>query len=104
MLRANIALDESLHSDDEEAKSDRLKEAVKHITLGLSYYAQVANQYYELTRAEERLHKRMVQDRPNIGLLHRFARQVATEQGIEQPTRFQEFLDRMFGPADLWTP
>lgn len=103
MLRANIALDEFLHSDDEEEKSDRLKEAVNHITLGLTYYAQVANQYYELTRAEERLHKRMVQDRPNIGLLHRFARKVATEQGIQQPTRFQEFLDRMFGPADLWT-
>ena len=29
-------------------------------------------------------------------------KEAAEALGLEQPTRFQQFLERMFGPADLW--
>ncbi len=79
-----------------------LQAAVKHISLSLAYDALVAEQYFDLTRAEEGLHKRILRDNLSIRMLHKYARRAADEQGLKRPTRFQQFLDRMFGPPDLW--
>jgi len=102
MLRAHIALDGALAMGDPEAREQHLKAAVQHISYALAYLAQTADEHFDLVRAEEGLHGRLLEDRLNIGTLHQHARQVAEEQGLAQPSRFQEFLDRMFGPAELW--
>ena len=102
MLQANIALDQFAAAAGQEARRDQLKMAVGHVTLGLAYFEQVAAQYADLMRAEESLHRRILHERLSIGLLHTYAAQVAQEQGFAGPSRFQVFLERMFGPADLW--
>lgn len=101
MLQAYIALDQAQMTSDASEQADRLKEATRHLTLSLAYDAQVADEYF-VTRAEEGLHRRILQDNLDIGQLHDFAHQVAEEQGLARPTRFQEFLARMFGPGKLW--
>ena len=73
-----------------------------HISLALTYLAQTGDEHLDLVRAEERLHRRLLEDRLHIGALHQYAQQVALEQGLAQPSRFQAFLNRMFGPPDLW--
>jgi tetratricopeptide (TPR) repeat protein len=101
MLKAYIALDQARAAPDEAGREEKLKEAVRHITLSLAYNEQIAGEY-SVTRAEEDLHKRILQDNLGIGRLHVYTEQVAAEQGLGQPTRFQQFLVRMFGPVDLW--
>ena len=102
MLKAFLALGQSPETLEQEASEVRLQTAVKHITLSLAYDALVADSYFELARAEEGLHKRIIQDGLNIKMLHEGAQQAAEAQELEQPTRFQRFLDRMFGAAILW--
>jgi tetratricopeptide (TPR) repeat protein len=102
MLRAHIALDRSRQARDDEERSAQVQEAVRHITLSLAYNAHIAQDCFDVTRAEEGLHKRILEDHLSIGELHRYADQVAETQGLQQPTRFQSFLNRMFGTADLW--
>jgi tetratricopeptide (TPR) repeat protein len=102
MLRAYLALDRALTAANEEEQVAAVQVAVRHITFSLAYDELIADEYFDLTRAEEGLHKRILQDSLSIRLLHQTARRVAEEQGLKQPTRFQEFLSRMFGPADLW--
>ncbi len=102
MLQACIGLDEALAAADETAYETRLKTAVKHITLSLAYDELVATEYFYLTRAEDGLHRRILHDSLNIATLHEYAQQVAEENGLKSPTRFQEFLNRLFGPKALW--
>jgi hypothetical protein len=110
MLQAYMALDQARvatngtgnDAGNGTGNGDHLLAAVRHITYSLTYDAQVAETYFDLTRAESGLHKRILQDNLSIRALHRRAQQVAEEQGLEQPTRFQWFLNRMFGTADLW--
>jgi tetratricopeptide (TPR) repeat protein len=102
MLRANLALDQALANSTNGHHQEQLRAAAKHITLSLAYDELVGDSYFELTRAEEGLHSRIVQDDLSIKTFHQYARQVAEEQGLSQPTRFQAFLQRMFGAADLW--
>jgi tetratricopeptide (TPR) repeat protein len=102
MLKAYLALDQAFAASETEEQEAQLQTAVKHITLSLAYDELVADKYFDLTRAEEGLHKRILQDNLSIKMLHQYAQQVAGEQGLTQPTRFQQFLNRMFGPADLW--
>jgi len=102
MLRAYIALDEASAAPDRQERERQLGKAVGHITLSLAYDEQVADEYFSLTRAEEGLHKRILYDGLSIKDLHQYARQVAEKQGLRQPSRFQAFLNRMFGPAGLW--
>ena len=103
MLRANLALDRALANSTNGHHQEQLRTAAQHITLSLAYDELVGDSYFDLTRAEEGLHSRIVQDDLDIGTFHRYAKQVAEERGLTQPTRFQDFLQRMFGPADLWT-
>jgi tetratricopeptide (TPR) repeat protein len=102
MLRAYLALDQARAEPDPEGNGAWLKEAVKHVTFALAYDQLIADTYFELTRAEASLHRRILQDSLSIHDLHDYARQVAEQHGHEQPTRFQAFLERLFGPADLW--
>ena len=102
MLKAYRALDQVPAAPDKQEREAVLLTAVKHISLSLGYDALVAEQYFDLTRAEEGLHRRILHDNLSIRLLHKYARRVADEQGLKKPTRFQQFLDRMFGPQDLW--
>jgi tetratricopeptide (TPR) repeat protein len=102
MLRAYMALDEARAANGNGDKGDHLLAAVRHITYSLTYDAQVADAYFDLTRAEAGLHRRILKDDLSVRTLHRHAQAVAEEQGLEQPTRFQWFLNRMFGTADLW--
>ncbi len=102
MLKAYLALDQAFAAPETEEQEAQLRTAVKHITLSLAYDELVADTYFDLTRAEEGLHKRILHDNVSIKMLHQYAHQVAGEQGLTQPTRFQRFLNRMFGPADLW--
>lgn len=102
MLRAYMALDQVQAANGNGDSAEHLLTAVRHITYSLTYDAQVADAYFDLTRAEGGLHKRILQDDLSIRSLHRHAQRVAEEQGLEQPTRFQWFLNRMFGTADLW--
>ncbi len=83
-------------------RESALQAAARHITLSLAYDGLVAEEYFDMTRAEEGLHKRILHDNLSIRMLHRFAQQAAEEQGLKRPTRYQEFLNRMFGPPDLW--
>ena len=101
MLQAYIALDRATNGPEDEQCEEALFQAVRHITLSLAYNEQVAGQY-SVIRAEENLHKRILEENLGIPSLHLYAQQAAREQGLEQPTRFQEFLTRMFGPGDLW--
>jgi hypothetical protein len=101
MLQAYIALDRATNGPEDEQREEALFQAVRHITLSLAYNEQVAGQY-SVIRAEENLHKRILEENLGIPSLHQYAQQAAREQGLEQPTRFQEFLTRMFGPGDLW--
>lgn len=102
MLKANLALDQALAHSTNGHHQQNLRAAAKHITLSLAYDELVSDSYFELTRAEEGLHSRIVQDDLDIQTFHQYAKQVAEEQGLNQPTRFQDFLQRMFGPAELW--
>lgn len=101
MLSAYLALEEAKAAGRVD-REDRLKQAVRHITLSLAYDEQIADEYFDLTRAEAQLHKRFLEENVAIGSLHQFAAQVADEQGLASPTRFQRFLTRIFGPAELW--
>lgn len=102
MLKAYLALDE-VHADQGNGHQDhRLRAAVRHFTISLAYDELVSDSYFDLTRAEQGLHLRLIQDSLCIRTVHQHAQQVAEEQGLSQPTRFQTFLSRMFGPADLW--
>jgi len=103
MLKANLALDQALGNSTNGHHQEQLHAAAKHITLSLAYDELVADSHFELTRAEGGLHARIVQDDLDISTFHQHARQVAEEQGLSQPTRFQDFLQRMFGSADLWS-
>ena len=103
MLKANLALDRALDNSANGHHQELLHAATKHFTLSLAYDELVADSHFDLTRAEERLHSRIVQDDLDISTFHQHAKQVAEEQGLNQPTRFQDFLHRMFGSADLWT-
>jgi tetratricopeptide (TPR) repeat protein len=103
MLKANLALDQALGNSTNGHHQEQLRAATKHITLSLAYDELVADSHFELTRAEEGLHSRIVQDDLDISTFHQHAKQVAEEQGLSQPTRFQDFLQRMFGSADLWS-
>ena len=102
MLRAYMFLDQVRAPLDKHERELALQTAVKHISMSLAYDALVAEQYFDLTRAEEGLHKRILHDNLSIRMLHKYARRAADEQGLKRPTRFQQFLDRMFGPPDLW--
>ena len=103
MLRGFLALDAAREANDRREAEAQVRRAVKHITLSLAYDELVADAYFDLQRAEEGLHKRILQDNLSIKALHQYAAQFAAEQELDRPTRFQQFLDRMFGPADLWT-
>jgi tetratricopeptide (TPR) repeat protein len=103
MLKAYLALDQARTTSNNDSGQTHLQAAVKHITLSLAYDELVAEAHFELARAEESLHRRILQDNLSIRSLHQHAHQVAEEQALDQPTPFQSFLDRMFGPADLWT-
>ncbi len=103
MLKANLALDQALNNSANGHHQEQICAAAKHFTLSLAYDELVADSYFELTRAEEGLHSRIVQDDLDISAFHQYARQAAEEQGLSQPTRFQDFLQRVFGPSDLWT-
>jgi tetratricopeptide (TPR) repeat protein len=102
MLQAYVALDQATVATNGYDPQAKLQEAVKHITLSLAYDELIADSYFDLARAEEGLHRRILQDGLNIKIMHQYAEKVAQAQGLEQPTRFQSFLDRMFGPPDLW--
>jgi tetratricopeptide (TPR) repeat protein len=106
MLKAYLALDQACTSlpgnGSKLGQESALKAAAGHITLSLAYDELVATQHFHLLRAEEGLHSRIVRDNLSIRLLHQYARQAADERGLKQPTRFQDFLNRMFGTSDLW--
>jgi len=101
MLKAHIALDQAQTAPEKEEQGTKLREAAGHLTLSLAYDGQIADDYF-VTRAEEGLHKRILEDNLDVSQLHHYAQQVAEEQSLGQPTRFQQFLTRMFGPGDLW--
>jgi len=103
MLKGYVSLDQALSSNGRGNPQDGLAQAAEHITLSLAYDELVAESYFDLRKAEEQLHKRILHDSLSIRALHRCAEQVAEEHELEQPTRFQQFLNRMFGPADLWS-
>lgn len=102
MLRGYLALDRALAASTNGESGAQFQAAVKHITLSLAYNGLVSGSHSDLGRAEESLHKRIVQDGLSIKAMHQHAQEVAEAQDLAQPTRFQDFLNRMFGPADLW--
>jgi hypothetical protein len=102
MLKAYVALDQMQAAGDQVAQEEMLKETVKHMVLSLAYSEQIADKHFDMVRAEASLHQRILHDGPSIAQLYLSAQQVAEEWGLRQPTRFQRFLDRMFGPAHLW--
>jgi tetratricopeptide (TPR) repeat protein len=102
MLKAYLALDQAAAAQGKQEHDMALQTAAKHVSLSLAYDELVADSYFELTRAEEGLHKRTLHDNLSIRLLHKCAKQAAEQQGLKQPTRYQSFLNRMFGPPDLW--
>jgi hypothetical protein len=102
MLMAYIVLDQVTKMLDRSEWETKLVQAVKHITLSLGYDELIADEYFDLVRAEGSLHRRILQDGLNIGELHQYAHRVAVEQALAEPSRFQQFLERMFGPAGLW--
>lgn len=102
MLKACLALDQAPAAADDRDRVACIREAVKHLTLSLAYDELVADDYWGLRRAEENLHRRILEDGLNIRMLHQYAQRVAQEQGLTQPTRFQQFLNRIFGPPELW--
>jgi hypothetical protein len=103
MLQAFLALDRARGAGSEADQAQQLQAAVKHMTLSLAYDELISNSYKDLVRAEESLHRRILQEGLDISTIHRYTQQVAEAQGLQQPTRFQAFLNRMFGPADLWS-
>lgn len=102
MLRAYLALDQDQAAWSGREREQQFHRVVGHITLSLTYNEQIADEHFDMTRAESTLHRRILQDKLSIAALHQHAQQVAEETGLQQPTRFQRFLDRMFGPAELW--
>jgi hypothetical protein len=102
MLRAFIALDRARLDGGRAAQGANLREAVGHIVLSLAYQEQIGDAHFDITRTEASLHGRILQDRLSVALLHEYAEQAAGRYGLSQPTRFQKFLERMFGPAELW--
>ena len=103
MLQAYLALDRARGADSDADHAQQLQAAVKHITLSLAYDELISDSYDDLARAEENLHRRILQEGLDISTVHRYTQQVAEAQGLQQPTRFQAFLTRMFGPAELWS-
>jgi len=102
MLRAYLALDQALAAPDKHERESALQAAARYISLSLAYDELVADQYFDITRAAEGLHKRILHDNLSIRMLHRYAKKAADGQGLKKPTRYQEFLNRMFGPPELW--
>ncbi len=103
MLRGYLALDQALAASANSENGAQFQAAVKHITLSLAYNELVSESHSDLDRAEEGLHKRIIRDGLCIKAMHQHAQEVAKAQELAQPTRFQGFLNRLFGPADLWT-
>ncbi len=103
MLKGYLTLNQALATNGRQNPQDGLLAAAEHITLSLAYDELVADSYFDLRKAEERLHKRIMQDGLSIRALHQCAEQAADKHQLEKPTRFQQFLNRMFGPAELWT-
>lgn len=102
MLRAFLALDQALNASETKENVAPFEAAVKHITLSLAYDELISDSNFDLARAEEGLHQRIIQDGLSIKTMHQYAQEVAEAQELAQPTRFQQFLSRMFGSADLW--
>jgi tetratricopeptide (TPR) repeat protein len=102
MLRAYIALDQGSSVFDTTERKKGLQEAVHHISCSLAYNELFADEHFFMTRAEESLHNRILHDRIEISDLHLYAQKAADELRLDQPTRFQRFLGRLFGPAELW--
>jgi tetratricopeptide (TPR) repeat protein len=101
MLRAYLSLDQALAASGQD-RVGHLQTAVRHITLSLAYDKLIADTYFDLSRAEEGLHKRIIHDGLSIKALHHYASQAAEAQGLQPPTHLQAFLGRLFGSADLW--
>ncbi len=92
MLEAWIALD-----------CESLDEAVEHITLSLTYDELIAEEYFDITRAEEGVHRRFLSLKArDIKNLYQYVRDVANDRGLKKPTRFQRFLEHIYGPENLW--
>lgn len=102
MLSAYVALARSRGAPARTERDEHLKEAVRHISLSLAYDEHIADEYFDLARAEAGLHKHFLREGLAIGGLHHFATIAAAELGLDRPTRFQRFLTRIFGPAELW--
>ena len=102
MLRAYLSLDRALAASGRDGVV-HLQTAVRHATLSLAYDELIGDTCFDLTRAEEGLHNRIIHDGLSIKALHQYARQVAEAQGLQPPTHLQAFLSRMFGSTDLWT-
>jgi tetratricopeptide (TPR) repeat protein len=102
MLASYAALDGARVAKGAKKQGEYLRDAVRHATLSLAYDELVSDAHFELVRAEGSLHRRILDDEVSIGDLHRYADEAAHQHGLHQPTRFQEFLARMFGPASLW--
>ncbi len=103
MLQAYLALDRARGAGTDADHAQQLQAAVKHMTLSLAYDELISQSYQDLAKAEESLHRRILQEGLDISTIHRYTQQVAEAQGLQQPTRFQAFLNRMFGPAELWS-
>ena len=102
LLNAFVALDRARSASQQPEQTARLHQAARAITLSLAYEELIADAHFDMTRAEASLHQRILHDGLSIAGLHQQAQQVAVELSLSSPTRFQRFLDRMFGPADLW--
>jgi hypothetical protein len=102
LLSAYVALDRAQSASPQPEQASRLQQATRAITLSLAYQELIADAHFDMTRAESSLHQRILRDGLSIAGLHQQAQQVAAELGMSSPTRFQRFLDRMFGPAGLW--
>jgi hypothetical protein len=102
LLNGFIALDRAQSAPQPVEQAARLQQATRAITLSLAYQELIADTHFDMNRAEFSLHQRILHDGLSIASLHQHAQEAADELQVSTPTRFQRFLDRMFGPATLW--
>jgi hypothetical protein len=99
MLQCHLSLNEA-HKNS-KTRNAALRKAVQYAARALAYNSLIADKYPAVERAETGLYKRILREAIPIELLHRYARELSQVNSITS-TKLQDFLTRMFGPAELW--
>jgi len=102
MLQCHLSLNQAQKCRQAEEEFDKcIQRAVEHATRAFTYNALIADKYPDIERSETGLYKRILRQDLSIEKIYRYAWDYA-RKSVSKSTRLLDFLERMFGPAELW--